>query len=615
MKLAILHFRRKLRFRSSPMFLIDAFYNLVLILLIMPLFNAAFKLVLMFTKQSYITSQNIISFLKSPSTWIFILALLITLALFLFTKVSSLTYYCNNEDLLKRSHMHHILLFGIKNVYQNLRKRNIALIFFTIPFYLYTCLPLIIGVILYLDTGYMRSSHGLSYRITLIIGCLLISFFSIPGVFAMNYCIKEGGRFIDGLQHVKAALKGNYIKILFSYIRSNLTIFIVYLLFNYALLFLVSFGAYLFSARVLAVAVFLSTYPVINLYATLLFSMITFIYNVNLSTSQFHAYMEKLPTHARKRSEIILRPRQFKTKRQRILLNTIFACLFIASIMNFYLMIHNSSLAIRDAFQGTQISSHRGNSHIAPENTIPALEQAIIAESDYAEIDIRQTKDHILVLMHDSNLKRTSGLNQRLSNMTYAQLNELDVGSWFNKDFINTKIPTLEETLEYCKGRIKLNIELKISGTETDVEQQLVDLIVKYNFEDQCVISSSKYSSLIKIKEINQNIKTGYILSAVYGNFYNTEYLDFFSIRSSYINKNVVDNVHAAGKEIYAWTVNNTSELFRMKSLGVDCIITDNPTHAREIIYRDNTNATFIQLIKQMFNTRSNYQTTQFIKY
>ncbi len=611
----ILHFRRKLQFHSTPLFLIDLFYNLILILLIIPLFNAAFKLVLMISKQSYITSQNITRFLRSPSTWIFLLLLLIMIALFLFTKVSSLTYYCNTEGLLKRQQLYQVLTFGLKNVYNNIRKGNLALLLFTLPFYVYTCLPLILGVIIHFDISNIRGSQELIFKYALIAGFSLVSLVSLPGVFALNYCIKNGSRFYEGIQKVKIALKGNYKKIIVSYIKSNIIIFITYHLFYYSLLFLVSFSVYLFSARVLAVAVFLSSYPVINLYATLFFSMITFIYNINLSTSQFHTYMEISADHTLNELIINSRPRQSRTKKELIILNTTISCLILASILNFYLTIHNSSLAISDAFQGTQISSHRGNSHIAPENTIPALEQAIIAESDYAEIDIRQTKDQILVLMHDSNLKRTSGFNQYLSNMTYAQLNELDVGSWFGKDFLNTKIPTLEEALEYCKGRINLNIELKVNGTEQDVEQQLVDLIVQYNYEDQCVISSAKYASLIKIKEINPNIKTGYILSAVYGNFYSTEYIDFFSIRSNYINKSVVDNVHAAGKEIYAWTVNSTSELLRMKSLGVDCIITDNPIHAREIIYRDNTSATFIQLIKQMFNNRSSYHTTQLIKY
>jgi len=581
----------------------------------MPLFNSAFKLVLALSKQSYITSQNLSSFLKSPSAWVFILALIITIALFLFTKISSLIFYCNTEGILKHPQMLRILTFGLKNVYGNLRKGNIALLFFTLPFYIYTCLPLILGVILHFDFGNLQSPKILTYKSILILCLILISLLSMPGVFALNYCIKEGCRFTEGLRQVQAALKGNYRKIWLSYLTRNFAIFLGYLVFYYFLLFLVSIAVYLFSARVLAVAVFLSAYPVINLYATLFFSMIAFIYNLNLSTTQFHTYMEIAADHTLDELKIASRPRQGRTKKQLIILRTLLISLFLAGSLNFYLTIRNSSLSIRDVFQGTQISSHRGNSHIAPENTLPALEQAIIASSDYAEIDVRQTKDQILVLMHDSNLKRTSGVNQYLSNMTYAQLNELDVGAWFGKDFLNTRIPTLEEALEYCKGRIKLNIELKINGTEKDVEQQLADLIVKYDFENQCVVSSSKYSSLIKLKEINPNIKTGYILSAVYGNFYNTEYLDFFSIHSSYINKSVVDNVHGAGKEIYAWTVNSTSELLRMKSYGVDCIITDNPTHAREVIYRDNTNDTFIQLIKQMFKTRSRYQATQLIKY
>lgn len=615
MKSTILHFRRKLQYHNTPLFLIDAFYNLILILILIPLFNAAFKFTLILSKQSSITSQNITRFFRSPAAWIFALALLISLALFLFTKISSLTYYCNTEGILKRHQMHRILTFGLKNVCYNVKKGSIGLLLFTLPFYIYTCLPLIVGVIIHFDMDHIRGSQELLLKYTLIIGFLLISLFSVPGMFALNYCLQNGCRFVEGLQKVKTALKGNYKKIILSYLRSNIIIFIIFLLFYYSLLFLISFAVYLFAARVLAVAVFLSSYPVINLYATLFFSMITLIYNVNLSTTQFHTYMEIAADHTLNEFIISSRPRSSRTKKELILLNTTIVCLFLASTFNFYLTIHNNSLAISNAFQGTQISSHRGNSHIAPENTIPALEQAIIAESDYAEIDIRQTKDQVLVLMHDSNLRRTSGLNQPISNMTYAQLNELDVGSWFGKDFLNTKIPTLEETLEYCKGRIKLNIELKINGTEQDVEQQLVDLIEQYQFEDQCVISSSKYSSLIKIKEINPNIKTGYILAAVYGNFYTTEYIDFFSIRSNYINKSVVDNVHGAGKEIYAWTVNSTSELLRMKSLGVDCIITDNPIYAREILYRDNTNATFIQLIKQMFNTRSKYHTAQLIKY
>ncbi len=117
MKPVIPHFRRKLRFHSSPLFLIDVFYNLILILLLVPLFNSGFKLVLLLSRQSYITSQNLINILRSPPAWIFVLVLLIIIALFLFTKISSLIFYCNTEGILKHPQMLRILTFGVKNVY------------------------------------------------------------------------------------------------------------------------------------------------------------------------------------------------------------------------------------------------------------------------------------------------------------------------------------------------------------------------------------------------------------------------------------------------------------------------------------------------------------------
>ena len=148
---------------------------------------------------------------------------------------------------------------------------------------------------------------------------------------------------------------------------------------------------------------------------------------------------------------------------------------------------------------------------------------------------------------------------------------------------------------------------------EYSVEEKLVGLIKKYEYENQCVVSSTNYITLKKIKLLNKDIRTGYILSAVYGNFYDKAYIDFFSIRSNFINLKVVNSIHKAGKEVHAWTVNTSNELERMKSIGVDCIITDRPSLAREILYRDDTNGSFIQLIYHMLNNRSFYRLTRLL--
>jgi len=111
--------------------------------------------------------------------------------------------------------------------------------------------------------------------------------------------------------------------------------------------------------------------------------------------------------------------------------------------------------------RGPLISAHRGFSAIAPENTMPALQAAFDAGADIAEIDIRMTADGALVLMHDAALDRTTTGSGPLSAMTLAEIRKLDAGSWFGPSYAGTPVPTLDEVLEWSRGRLGLLIELK----------------------------------------------------------------------------------------------------------------------------------------------------------
>ena len=102
------------------------------------------------------------------------------------------------------------------------------------------------------------------------------------------------------------------------------------------------------------------------------------------------------------------------------------------------------------------------------------------------------------------------------------------------------------------------------------------------------------------MKELNDNIKTGYILSVAYGYFFDNEYADFFSVKSSFINESLVRTAHSLGKEVHAWTLNSRSEVERMKLLGVDNMITDDPLMVRDIIYNDSSIATFKDLLETL---------------
>lgn len=248
----------------------------------------------------------------------------------------------------------------------------------------------------------------------------------------------------------------------------------------------------------------------------------------------------------------------------------------------------------------TEITAHRGSSKIAPENTLAAIETAIDEMADYCEIDVQTTADGIVVVCHDLNLKRVAGVDRRLGSMTLAQVKELDVGSHAGSRFAGERIPSLEEVLEACKGRIKLNIELKNIGDDSSLPEQVAALVKEYAMEDQCVITSVKLGYLERVKALNPDLRTGYILAAAYGTYYENEKIDFISIRSSFVNKRLVEAVHQGGKAIHVWTVNNKTELEQMKLLGVDNIITDYPVRAREILYREEATEGLLEYLRLM---------------
>lgn len=613
MRKTIKKLRTILGFRSRTLLLTDIVYYIFFILLMIPMFSYSFDLVLDLTNQSYLTLENILPFLASLPTLLFLLLLLVSFTVFFFAKLSSLVFYCNTFENLSRPYIPRILYFGLRKTLQCLQYRKIGLLLFMFPFSILADLPVIIGITFFADFEFISNQNEeFLFKSLLLFAVIIICLFSFQGIFAVYDCILKKHSIAEGLKFSKSLFIGRRKRPFITFSVFNLILLVGFFLFYYFILLVTAVAVYLFSTRANVITVFLFTYPKIIIYATLLFSIITFTLNVNLTFTMFHTY-QKENNKAHSKSLKLKKLPSAHSKMQLHLINGLLLLVMLISFFIFYLTIRNGSLTLTDAFSGIQISSHRGNSDISPENTIPALENAILAKSDYAEIDVQLSMDGVLVLMHDKSLERTAGLNQFVSNLTLLELNKLDVGSWFGIEFIGTHIPTLEEALSYCKGRIKLNIDMKSYGSEALMAKQLVTLIEQYEYEHQCIVSSSNFSLLMQIKELNKDIKTGYILSAVYGNFYDHEQIDFFSIRSNFINKNIVDRAHQAGKEIHAWTVNTRREMDRMKSVGVDCIITDNPALAAEIIYQDDTNDSFIQLLRQMMRYRSFYRITQML--
>ena len=222
--------------------------------------------------------------------------------------------------------------------------------------------------------------------------------------------------------------------------------------------------------------------------------------------------------------------------------------------------------------------------------------------ADRAEIDVQETADGQIVLCHDTNLKRVAGVNKKVSDLTLEQIKKLDVGSWFSSQYQGEQIPTLEEVMEYAKGKIDLNIEIKNLGNASDLPENVMELIGQHEMQEQCIITSTNRLYLKRVKAVDPEIRTGYIISAAYGNFYSDDFIDLISIRSSFVTERLMESAHEAGKAVHAWTVNGKVEMERLKQLGVDDMITDRPVLAREILYGEEAKANLLEYLRLILN-------------
>lgn len=234
------------------------------------------------------------------------------------------------------------------------------------------------------------------------------------------------------------------------------------------------------------------------------------------------------------------------------------------------------------------IIAHRGSSNSAPENTLAALRAAIGEKADGVEIDVRMTKDGEVILMHDNSLQRTAGIDAYVSQLTYNELSNIDVGSRFSPSYQGEHIPTLIEALELCKNEMTLMIEVKGGQyDEYDIAQKIVSDIEEMDMSQDVIVASFNQNVLREVKELNSSIVTCLILRFAYGNINEIEYVDMFSMESYFVYKGIYKNIKNSGKPLAVWTVNDRHQMASLRDSGIDQVVTDYPVRAREVFYGD----------------------------
>jgi glycerophosphoryl diester phosphodiesterase len=229
------------------------------------------------------------------------------------------------------------------------------------------------------------------------------------------------------------------------------------------------------------------------------------------------------------------------------------------------------------------IVAHRGAAGKAPENTLASVRQAIEDRTDWVEIDVQETADGKVVVVHDSDFMKLAGNRVKVWDATLAQLADIDIGSWFGKEFSGERVPTLQQVLELCRGRANVVIELKYYGHDEQLEQRVIDIVEQAGMVENTAVMSLKYDAIKKMRSLRPSWKLGLLSATAIGDLTSLD-ADFLAVNSGMASAGFIRRAHEAGKQVFVWTINDPVSMSQMISKGVDGLITDEPEMARQVM-------------------------------
>jgi glycerophosphoryl diester phosphodiesterase len=243
------------------------------------------------------------------------------------------------------------------------------------------------------------------------------------------------------------------------------------------------------------------------------------------------------------------------------------------------------------------ILGHRGSSATAPENTLAAFSQALSDGADGIEFDVRLARDGVPVVIHDASLKRTGGIDRPVSQLSAAELQEIDVGSWFAahrqtaQTFAGEKLPSLAQVFElFAESSGVLYIEMKCdAGEGAALAAEVVRLTRASQMARRVVVESFDLSAIHAVKKVDSGIRTAALfepkLSRRISAVRRLKLIDAaltagaeeIALHHTLASSRVIEKASRAGLATVVWTVDEPSWISKARSLGVKALIANNP--------------------------------------
>jgi glycerophosphoryl diester phosphodiesterase len=235
------------------------------------------------------------------------------------------------------------------------------------------------------------------------------------------------------------------------------------------------------------------------------------------------------------------------------------------------------------------IIAHRGASGYAPENTLAAFKKAIELKADYIELDVQLTKDGELVIIHDSNVARTTNGTGEVCELTYEEIRKLDAGKWFHMKFSEQRIPTLQEVITVCSGKIGLLIEIKNPNLYPSIAEKLALELKKNNLDapqnDEVIVQSFDFELLKTFNKFAPNIPLGLLVKYRVQGISNIQLKEWSSLvnylnpNKALVTKRFIRRIHSNKLKVFPYTVRDKKSIKRLIDSKVDGIVTDYPDY------------------------------------
>lgn len=231
-----------------------------------------------------------------------------------------------------------------------------------------------------------------------------------------------------------------------------------------------------------------------------------------------------------------------------------------------------------------RVIGHRGACHYAPENTLASLRKAKQLGATWVELDAMLTADDTVIVMHDEKVTRTTNGYGLVSAMTYAEIAQLDAGSWFSAEFAGERVPTLEEFL-VCAAQLGMGINVEIKpclGKDRQTAYRVIEILERHqkNFNNKILVSSFSLESLAIARALTESFPLAILLEK-----WTPQWQDYvrqlacFSlhVKHTLLTAEMIRQVKLLDVRLLAYTINSPKRAAQLFSMGIDAVFSNRP--------------------------------------